>query len=196
MDRLLPLHDGAPDLSYEVDIEIMELAHALRATTEVISERVPYLTRYRSVRLGCDASISIGLVWEAGSWDSNRSVPPQLFTRLLNQPSVRLFSLQQGPARKAAATIPARDIGAPDLVRLATTMLSLDLIITVDTMAAHLAGALGAPVWTLLHANCDWRWSRTSRSIWYPSMKLFHQTKPDDWSNVIGEIADELTRLR
>jgi hypothetical protein len=197
VDRLLPLDNGTPNISYDVDIEIMELAHALRVTAESISKSVPYLPRPQCTRPRCDHSLSIGLVWEAGNWDRKRGVPPEMFSRLLAQPDVRLFSLQQGPASKAATTIPAQDIGTPDLVSFARTITSLDLVITVDTMAAHLAGALGAPVWTLLHANCDWRWPTTdSRSIWYPSMKLFHQKRPGDWSNVIEKVAEELKHLR
>jgi ADP-heptose:LPS heptosyltransferase len=92
-----------------------------------------------------------------------------------------------------AATIPAEDIATPDLASLATAIMSLDLIITVDTMVAHLAGALGAPVWTMLQADCDWRWPKTSRqSIWYPTMRLSHQTVRGEWSNVIEESTSEL----
>jgi ADP-heptose:LPS heptosyltransferase len=63
------------------------------------------------------------------------------------------------------------------------------LIITVDTMVAHLAGALGRPVWTLLHSEPDWRWfqNRTD-SPWYPTMQLFRQPTPDDWKTVIQEV--------
>jgi ADP-heptose:LPS heptosyltransferase len=69
----------------------------------------------------------------------------------------------------------------------------LDLIITVDTMVAHLAGALGAPVWTMLHADCDWRWPAHGRNTpWYPTMKLFHQQSAGDWAGVIEEIVDNL----
>jgi hypothetical protein len=195
VDRLLVLSDGVPDCTYDVDIEIMELPHALRATATLIS-CAPYIPQYSFRRFRSGDSISIGLIWESGQWDRNRSVPPQLFNRLSSQSGVRLFSLQQGPARKAAAIIPATDIAREDLVSLARTMMDLDLIITVDTMAAHLAGALGATVWTMLHANCDWRWSKTEHSIWYPGMKLFHQQKPGDWSDVIEEIADELHHFR
>jgi hypothetical protein len=140
---------------------------------------------------------SIGLVWEAGGWDNRRSAPPHVFVRLRRETGVRLFSLQQGPSRKLASTIPAEDIAVPDLEALATTIMSLDLIVTIDTMVAHLAGALGAPVWTMLHAECDWRWPRTGRnSIWYPTMKLFHQSRAGDWISVVDEISDELKRCR
>jgi ADP-heptose:LPS heptosyltransferase len=120
-------------------------------------------------------------------------VPPRLFARLLERSEVRLFSLQQGPGRALAPTIPAEDIAADDLQTLAATITSLDLIITVDTLVAHLAGALAAPVWTMLHRGCDWRWPDTGReTIWYPTMKLFHQKTAGDWTNVMDEVIQEL----
>jgi glycosyl transferase family 9 (putative heptosyltransferase) len=133
---------------------------------------------------------SIGLVWDVGNWDKRRCIPPQMLSALART-GVRLFSLQQGPARQMAAAIPAEDIAAPDIETLAATILRLDLIVTVDTMVAHLAGALGAPVCTLLHADCDWRWPLRDRETpWYPTMTLFHQQKRGDWTSVIEEVAE------
>ncbi len=72
-------------------------------------------------------------------------------------------------------------------------MLELDLIITVDTMAAHLAGALGRPVWLLLREDADWRWMRERRdSPWYPSMRIFRRTSRGGWQRVIAEVAASL----
>ena len=198
VDQLHPLHDGTPDFAFDVDIEIMELAHALRVTPELTSCRIPYLPIARCARQAYARStkgsaISIGLVWEAGNWDRRRCVPPHALSRLRTISGVRLFSLQQGPGRTMATAIPAEDIAAPDLRSLAEAIMSLDLILTIDTMVAHLAGALGVPVWTMLHAECDWRWPKTGRqSIWYPTMRLFHQPKPGDWESVVEEVADEL----
>jgi hypothetical protein len=79
---------------------------------------------------------------------------------------------------------------------LAAFMTSLDLIITVDTMVAHLAGGLALPVWTLLRAGCDWRWADSGSSTpWYPTMRLFRQTVAGDWTTPIAEIAACLPRL-
>ena len=194
VDRAIPLHDGTPDVKFDVDIEVMELAHALRVTPQLTADRVPYLPRdYPKSKKQERSPLSIGIVWEAGSWNSRRSVPPRLFARLLERSEVRLFSLQQGPGRALAPTIPAEDIAADDLQTLAATITSLDLIITVDTMVAHLAGALAAPVWTMLYRGSDWRWPDTGReTIWYPTMKLFHQKTAGDWTNVMDEVIQEL----
>jgi hypothetical protein len=95
-----------------------------------------------------------------------------------------------------ADAIPAEDIAAPDLRSLAETIMSLDLILTIDTMVAHLAGALGVRVWTMLHADCDWRWPKTGRqSIWYPTMTLFHQPRAGDWDGLLAEVIEELKQL-
>jgi hypothetical protein len=193
IDRVLALHEGTPDVEFDVDIEVMELAHALRATPQLISGRVPYLGRGRSQGEAPAYPRSIGLVWEAGHWNAARSVPVRLLAPLAEQTDARLFSLQQGPGRIMAASIPATDLAVADVETLAARIMSLDLVITVDTMVAHLAGALGARVWTILHRECDWRWPLSGReTIWYPTMKLFHQNRGGDWTNVIEEVIAEL----
>jgi hypothetical protein len=196
VDQVFPLHEGTPDFEYDVDIEVMELAHALRVSREIISSTVPYFRLEEAPPTPARSSFrSIGLVWEVGNWDRRRCVEPQMFAALHAVSGVRLFSLQQGPGRGMAATIPAEDIAAPDLETLAATIMKLDLIVTVDTMVAHLAGALGRPVWTLLHADCDWRWPKTSpRTIWYPTMKLFNQKTAGDWTGVVKDVANQLRR--
>jgi hypothetical protein len=201
IDSLHPLHDGTPDVDYDVDIEIMELAHALRVTPEVIARRVPYLHVGQSLSRPSTQSkqgsrVSVGLVWQAGNWDRRRCVPPRVLKRLNAIPGIRLYSLQQGPGRAMADAIPAEDIAAPDLRSLAATIMSLDLILTIDTMVAHLAGALGVPVWTMLHTDCDWRWPTAGRqSIWYPTMKLFHQPSSGDWEGLLEQVAAELSQF-
>jgi hypothetical protein len=81
-------------------------------------------------------------------------------------PGIRPFSLQQGSGRRRAATIPAEDIAVPDIESLAATIMAFDLIVTIETMVAHLACAPGTPMLTTLHADCDWRWPKTAhRSI-------------------------------
>jgi ADP-heptose:LPS heptosyltransferase len=83
------------------------------------------------------------------------------------------------------------------VLETAALMTHLDLIVTVDTMVAHLAGALGRPVWTLLHFAADWRWLLDrADSPWYPTMRLFRQPSPGAWEPVVARVAAELAGMR
>lgn len=191
IDEVLPLHDGVPQTHYDVDIESMEVAHALRVDAGSMPA-VPYLQAPRAA-IDADGELAVGLVWQAGGWDTRRSVPATLLRRLADVPGVQLYSLQRGDAAREAATIGARDIGCDDSVETAARMCGLDRIICVDTMAAHLAGALGCPTWTLLHAQCDWRWPENgARTVWYPTMRLFRQPRAGDWHPVINDVCAAL----
>jgi ADP-heptose:LPS heptosyltransferase len=113
-------------------------------------------------------------------------------TRLAQRlPEVRFLSLQLG------TPIPGiEDASTPDIWRLAQRIQALDLVITVDTALAHLAGALGVPTWTLLASPADWRWmvDRTD-SPWYPTMRLFRQPAPGAWEPVLAEVCDALRSM-
>jgi hypothetical protein len=195
VDQVLPLHDGVPELDYDVDIEIMEVPHALRVTKASIPRTVPYLFPSGGAHFEKpQATLSVGLIWQAGDWDPRRNIPADLLRPLADVTGIRLFSLQRGPAAAAASLVPAEDIGGDDVNETAAQMLALDLIISVDTMAAHLAGALGRPVWTLLHSDCDWRWLNDDADcVWYPTMRLFRQRCAGDWSSVMHELGIALT---
>jgi len=191
VDHVLPLHDGTVEADYDADIEIMELPHALRTTLDSLPRQIPYL-QAPAVSPGPSPrgpEFRIGVVWEAGAWDPRRSLPTPLVSRLTELPGVRLFSLQRGPARESAAILGAADVSSANVSEAAARMSRLDLILTVDTMVAHLAGALGLPVWTLLHADCDWRWmDRPGDTSWYPTMRLFRQHRPGDWHPVMDRV--------
>jgi hypothetical protein len=192
VDRVLPLHEGTVDAAFDVDVELMELPLALGLTSADFGPDVPYL-RCRSERPRADGLLHVGLVWQAGGWDPKRSVPASALSFLTSVPNTRFYCLQPGdwPASLPLLGCPRHSIDS-----LATFMTSLDLIITVDTMAAHLAGGLGLPVWTLLRSGCDWRWGDTGSSTpWYPTMRLFRQTIADVWTSPIAEIAARLQRL-
>src|SRR5205085_751018 len=120
VDEALPLHDGEVDAEFDVDIEIMEIPHAIRAGRDLIEARKPYLTVprrtvARSV-VGQNA-VAVGLVWEVGNWDKRRAVPAALLKRLKTD-GIELYSLQQGAARSDAIQAGATDIGTPDIVTL------------------------------------------------------------------------------
>ncbi|MDA9503100.1 hypothetical protein [Bradyrhizobium sp. CCBAU 11357] len=194
VDRAIPLHDGAPEIAFEVDIEIMEVPHAIRARRDQVEMRGPYLalppTAVPPPRR--EQGVAVGLVWKVGEWDKRREVPAVLLRNLAGD-GVTLHSLQRGASTEELAAIGARDISTPDISALGHRLRQLDLVVCVDTMVAHLAGALGCEAWVLLHADCDWRWPPSgARSFWYPNLRLFHQRRPGDWDHVVTEIRDAL----
>ncbi len=195
IDRLLPLHDGVPAVEYDADIELMELPHYFRTTLATIPRNVPYLHPRPAPRLE-NRSLALGLAWKSGDWDERRSIDTRLVTRLAEVPGVTLHVLQQGAARADWPAGVGVLSGSTDSLELATVLTSLDLVVTVDSFPAHLAGALALPTWTLLHHDPDWRWMKEREdSPWYPSMRLWRQDNPGDWRPVIGRVAGELANL-
>lgn len=148
----------------------------------------------------------IGIAWQGNptaATDRGRSIPLQEFLPLARVPGLRLISLQKhhGLDQLNAATGPLPmempgpdfDAGGDAFVDTAAIMQCLDLIITSDTSIAHLAGALGRPVWVVLKKVPDWRWEITGEtSRWYPSMRLFRQPTRGDWAGVFARVADQL----
>jgi len=194
VDRALALHDGTPEADFEVDIEIMEVPHALRVDREQVATRAPYLVlpQQKFVADLDREGFSVGLVWQVGEWDKRRAIPSQLL-RCLAVPGVTLHALQRGARKEELDRIGAHDISTPEIADLGHILNRLDLVICVDTMVAHLAGGLGCEAWVLLHADCDWRWPVSEgRSLWYPSLRLFHQRTAGDWCTVISEVREAL----
>jgi hypothetical protein len=192
IDRILPLHEGDPGLDYDVDIEIMELPHALRLHVDELPGPMPYIHVPGSAARPASLRRRIGVCWSAGEWDPKRSLTSAHLRHWTRLSDVRWFSLQFPPA---TCVLPAAPIASRDLVEMAARMQLLDLIITVDTMTAHLAGALGLPVWLLLPYHADWRWMHGREdSPWYPTMRLFRQPAPDDWTSVMEQVHHELAQ--
>jgi hypothetical protein len=190
IDRLEPLHDGAPQIERDADVELMELAHLLRLTLAKIPTRMPYLRVRRVAIPRRDSRKRVGLVWRAGDWDAARSIPASALAPLRSLHDVRWVSLQFA-ARDCP--LPAVDLACADLREQAQRMQNLDLIISVDTLAAHLAGALGLRTWLLLPQPCDWRWmTQRADSPWYPTLQLFRQHEQGDWSGVIEQVRTAL----
>ncbi|HEU4629268.1 MAG TPA: hypothetical protein VFS08_05960, partial [Gemmatimonadaceae bacterium] len=196
VDRLLPLHDGTPQVDHDADVEIMELAHVFRVTPRGIPRRVPYL-HAPPAPLVRDDGLHVGVVWQSGGWNAERrTIPCRLLAPLAAIPDVTLHALQRGPPLDDWPAAFGPVSGSDDVLAAAGVMRALDLVLTVDSFPAHLAGALGVPVWTLLHAECDWRWMATGRrSPWYPTMRLFRQPTPGAWEPVIAAVAAALRRL-
>lgn len=192
IDRLLPLHDGTPEVDYDVDVESMELAHVFRVTPETLPCDIPYLHAPAAMRRKAARARhhrQVGVVWQSGGWDARRSVPWAEFEPLLDVPGVTWHVLQRGEARAQWPADRAGFDGSDDIAETARIMRSLDLVVSVDSFPAHLAGALGVPLWVLLSHEADWRWMEgRADSPWYPTARLFRQPGPGDWTSVIGEV--------
>ena len=198
VDRVLALHDGAPEVEFDADVEIMELPHIFRTTLETVPAGV--LSGPGAPGPGAAArapDLAVGLVWQAGDWDHRRSVPVTLAARLAAVPGVAIHVLQRGNALGDWPPSVGILSGSDDVLEAARVMRALDLVISIDSLPAHLAGALGVPVWTLLQAEADWRWleGRTD-TPWYPTMRLFRQDRdhPGAWEPVVANVVAELER--
>jgi len=148
-------------------------------------------------------ALNVGILWASGKAfpaHAIRDCPLALFASLAGIPGVRLYSLQYGDAAKELAECPAPIVDLSpvlgDFHKTAAFVKRLDLIISVDTSLPHLAGALDAPVWTLIPQSSDWRWMREGdKTPWYPSMRLYRQQTPGDWAPVVERIARDLREL-
>ena len=203
------LKDGDTLPPFDYHIPLLELPKLLGTTLDTIPAAKAYLHADKNLveawgeRLGPKEEFRIGLVW-GGSPDHlnecNRSIEPELFRPLVETPGVSALSLMVGRDGEAGrvfgdvVTDLAPDLG--DFADTAAAIANMDLVISVDTAVAHLAGALGTMVWTLLPFNPDWRWMLgRDDSPWYPSMRLFRQEKREDWEGVIERVAAELADL-
>lgn len=215
---LLNLLRGAPGLdqvsnawtdhppAHEVEIEVMELAYALRCTAATVPPPYPHLGARVAGTVALplasrDGSLRVGLLWAASDWDPSRSMPLEALAPLFRVPGLSLYSLQQGPARCDPAAqrwgiVPLWQ-HTESIEAAAAAMLEMDLVIAVDGMPAHLAATLGRPTWLLLKHDADWRWmDHGSTSPWYPSMRLFRQAPGGSWAAVAQQVADLLPRRR
>jgi hypothetical protein len=211
-DRPIIVRAGERLPAFDLTCPLMSLP-ALKGTTEsTIPAEIPYLSaesdaveRWRA-RLG-DHGFKVGIAWQGNAArreDTGRSIVLQHYLSLAAVPGVRLISLQKEEGIDQLTTgMPVETLGedfdsGPDgFVDTAAVMMSLDLIITSDTAVAHLAGALGRPVWVALRMVPDWRWMlKRTDSPWYPTMQLFRQTVRDDWKPVFAAMKDALAALR
>jgi hypothetical protein len=194
IDRLLPLHDGAPQAQFDVDIELMEVPHALRVDLDSVAKRMPYIhvSGAKNAPRSPTGVINVGLAWRSGDWDAHRSIPTSVLGSLARMSNVQFQSLQ---FPQEALPFKSDNLACKDIARMARAMTGLDLVITVDTMVAHLAGALALPTWTILGDRPDWRWmeSRTD-TPWYPTMRLIRK-QGRLWEAVLEEVCADLAAL-
>ncbi len=189
---------------YQRHAPISSLAWMLGVDKPEAIPTAPYLradldavARFRT-RIGPTPTLNVGVVWSGRSDnpnDAKRSLPAAKL-RALAETGVHLFSLHKDA--RPPKELPCVDLGSElqDFADAAAAIEALDLVISVDTAIAHLAGALGKPVWILLPFAPDWRW-RLDRpdSDWYPSARLFRQPSPGDWDSVVNAVADQLASL-
>jgi hypothetical protein len=199
--RLAP----AQPVLWDGQLEIMELPYIFRTERHHLPIAERYLHLPPSHRdtigrtMGSSCTPRIGVVWAAGDWNVSRSIPFRLFRQLLTEADCEFWSLQGGSAQfdwDAMPLSPSLHDSAclgSGLMTLACVISQLDLVITVDTLAAHLAGAMGIPAWVLLQHAADWRWmAARDTSPWYPSIRLFRQPSPGNWRALIEQVREEL----
>ncbi len=210
--------EGAPLPDADYCCPLMSLPLAFKTAMSTIPAGVPYLhadrekVRYWKETLGQRRKRRVGLVWSGGfrphqpqlwSIDRRRNIPLQLLAPL-RHPDIEFYSLQKGqPAESELAGLISGGWSGPELIDY-TAMLhdfsdtaalieNLDLVISVDTSTAHVAGALGKPTWILNRFDACWRWlSDRADSPWYPTVKLYRQETPGDWSGVVQRVRRDL----
>jgi tetratricopeptide (TPR) repeat protein len=186
------------------------LPHRLAVDASSVAPSAPYLradaakrARWRERLARHPAPRRIGLVWSGrptNDYERRRAIAPAALAPLGRLPEVRWLGLQTPPPAADAGAIPpdlaieplaAADLGSFD--DTAALVAELDLLISVDTAFAHLAGALGRPVWLLLPKVADWRWSLAAETTpWYPTMRIFRQRQAGDWAEVVQRVVDAL----
>ncbi len=192
-DRVVPFEHAAPLPPDDCDVEIMELGHALRLEPGEATGLPP------PVAPAPLASGTVGFCWRAGEWLPDGSVPGARRPPRPRAPARPLLARQHGPALDAARhrhpdlfAGPSR--GDDDLERTASLVAGAAIVVSVDTMIAHLALLLGRPTIVLLKADADWRWaSPDRRTAWYPDAVLLRQRDAGDWAPLLAALAPLLT---
>jgi len=194
---------------FDLHAALMDIPGLLGTTLQTIPPwqgrlQVPgELVEKWKTRLGAHQGLRVGMVWAGNPGHKNdirRSIEASLLKPLCSLNDVQIFSLQVGRDGQVVENFSSKVIDlSADLTSFSETaaaMLNLDLIISVDSAPAHLAAAFGCPIWTLLPFSPDWRWLlERDDSPWYPGMRLFRQSKRDDWQAVIERVGLELVTL-
>jgi len=193
---------------------MMSVPHILHTTPESLPQVAPFLSADAEraaawrTRLGTQG-FKIGITWQGNPSyrrDKGRSLPLESFAPLAEIPAVRLISLQKRPGSEQIAAVDFRDrietplpdsqIDSDAVLDSAAVLANLDLVVSSDTMIPHLAGALGRPTFVALRNVPDWRWLIGRDDCpWYPSLRLFRQPAPGDWTSVFHRIAEAVRQL-
>ncbi len=195
--RLLRPEEDIPEYDYQSSLFSLPFAFATRLDS--IPADVPYLKadpeiveKWKPAMAGAGKRLKVGLAWSGRPLPYGRSIPPESLKPLSN-PNVQFFGLQDGLADPNVINLKSQ---ISDFADTAAVIHHLDLLITIDTAAAQLAGAMGKPAWVLLKRIPDWRWLLDRESSpWYPTLKLYRQTAWDDWTSPIERAAADLRSL-
>lgn len=210
IDQFIPL--GMPLPAFDTYTPLLSLPGILGTTLDTVPSQVPYL-RPPKVNLELPISntiqnpkLKVGLVWSGGNLykhNQTRSFSLQEFQAILDVPEISFYSLQKGIPQLELVELGWQsrliDLNEQlqDMADTADAIAQLDLVITVDTSVAHLAGALATPVWVLLAHVADWRWLLNREdSPWYPTMRLFRQSQAGDWQGVMHRVIEALETAR
>jgi hypothetical protein len=196
VDKVVELDSGQLEEGSWVEIESTELPYVFRTTLDSIPSGIPYIGVSKQTRQTAKGK-KVGLCWCGGPFDPRRSIPLPDLEPVKDVPNLRFFQLQRGPALretdKSGIWFDNLADRSMDLSATASLIDSLDVIVSVDTMVAHLSGALGKKVYLLLHTQADWRWLRDREdSPWYPTMRLLRQSIAGDWAPVVSRLVDLL----
>jgi tetratricopeptide (TPR) repeat protein len=210
-DRILPESEsGRIDEPFDVFAALLGLPRLFRTVAADIPSAIPYLcpgsekcAKWKSRISG--PGFKVGLVWAGrptNAEDWRRSCSLSDFAPLASIPGLEFFSFQKGPAAAQVSVqargMPLTDLsgGLEDFEDTAAALLQMDLVLAVDTAVAHLAGALGKRVWTILPHFPEWRWLTDREDTpWYPTMRLYRQTSPGNWRRVMEKIARDLSGI-
>jgi hypothetical protein len=201
---------GAETVAYDCHCALLGLPLRMQTRLDNIPAEIPYLrppaeaTARWQPRIRQGTELKVGIAWAGNPRhinDQRRSIAIESLASPLALPGVRLFGLQVGPHAGDVLRLPGgtvTDLSAylSDFVETAGAVEGLDLVVTVDTSVAHLAGALGKAVWVLLPEVPDWRWLLDREdSPWYPTMRLFRQSGSSGWGSVVSRVAAELSAV-
>lgn len=203
VEQVLPRGTALPPV--DCTVRLLDVPRLLGTTSRTTPPRtVPYLKLPDGTlpfRFPDDSRLHVGVSWH-GPRPRDRGIPLTTLMRLAALPGIDLVSLQRGPrATELVATgnrLFVEEMGSQcrDLVDLAALVAGLDLVVTTDTVEAHLAGALGKPVWVLLPLGNDWRWvDERDDSVWYPTMRVFRQSPDGTWTRALTRVAEAMTAM-
>lgn len=207
VDRVVGIGEKVSGI--DLQVPLLSIPARLGTTMQTLPNQTPYLGAPVSASLELNiepgVKLAVGLVWNGGGANAHRRFGQCHLADLMEimaLPGLRTFSLEPGPTQGEITEIGVQDLiesagsKAQDLAQLAAIIEQLDLVIAVDSIAAHLAGALGKPVWLLADERAEWCWLEDREdSPWYPSMRIFRKSKNEDWPELASRGRKELQAI-